>query len=227
MDPLNALSIVATARKIRPLKEAPPAKVMSCALVASIDLEKTPDDVMEVTKGAGAPSAKMAYRPANSPGRSAMACGQSVPCDEGRSPPARQGSRCIRGHGTCPTHGLSPHPMIRKEHRSVTPTRPTTGILTPRMVTIRRQLVVPLSSSDDDLPLVKHDAMVDLNPDRVTICYTQEPALMSDLPPPSLPPYIVLGQQVGVGRNKVLIPNPEYKGKGCTELASSNPAPSV
>jgi hypothetical protein len=26
-----------------------------------------------------------------------------------------------------------------------------------------------------------------------------------------------------VGCNKVLIPNPEYKGKGCTESASSNP----
>jgi hypothetical protein len=28
-----------------------------------------------------------------------------------------------------------------------------------------------------------------------------------------------------VGRGKVLIPNPEYKGKGRTELASSNPTP--
>jgi hypothetical protein len=50
---------------------------------------------------------------------------------------------------------------------------------------------------------------------------------MSDLPPPNPPPYIVLGQQVGVGRGKVLIPNPEYKGKGHTESASLNPPPRV
>jgi hypothetical protein len=30
-----------------------------------------------------------------------------------------------------------------------------------------------------------------------------------------------------VGRGKVLIPNPEYKGKGRTESASSNPRPRV
>jgi hypothetical protein len=46
------------------------------------------------------------------------------------------------------------------------------GILTPRKVTIQRQLVVPSSSSDDDLPLVKHDAQVDLNPSGVRIRYT-------------------------------------------------------
>jgi hypothetical protein len=34
-------------------------------------------------------------------------------------------------------------------------------------------------------------------------------------------------QRVGVGRGKVLIPNPEYKGKGHTESASSNPTPRV
>jgi hypothetical protein len=34
------------------------------------------------------------------------------------------------------------------------PTRPTTGILTPRKVTIRCQLVVPSSSSDDALVMV-------------------------------------------------------------------------
>jgi hypothetical protein len=43
---------------------------------------------------------------------------------------------------------------------------------------------------------------------------------MSDSPPP---PYIVLGQWVGVGCSKVLVPNPVYKGKGHTESASSNP----
>jgi hypothetical protein len=71
------------------------------------------------------------------------------------------------------------------------PTRPTMGILTPSKVTIRRQLVAPLSSSDDDLPLVKHDARVDLNPGGARIRYTQEPALLSDSPLSSPPPYIV------------------------------------
>jgi hypothetical protein len=106
-----------------------------------------------------------------------------------------------------------PRLTIEKEHQSITPTRPTTGILTLRKVTIRRQFVVPLSNSDDDLPLVKHDARVDLNPGYMRIRYTQEPALVSDSPPPSPPHYIVLGQWVGVGRDKVLIPNPEYKGE--------------
>jgi hypothetical protein len=67
------------------------------------------------------------------------------------------------------------------------------GIVTMRKVTIWRQLVVP-SSSDDDLSLVKHDAQVDLYPGGTRICYTQEPAFLSDSPPPSPPPYIVLVQ---------------------------------
>jgi hypothetical protein len=87
--------------------------------------------------------------------------------------------------------------------------------------------VVPSSSSDDDLPLVKLDARVDLNPGVARIRCTQKPALMSDLPPPSPPPYIVSVRWVGVGRGKVLIPNPEYKGKGRTESSSSNPIPRV
>jgi hypothetical protein len=58
------------------------------------------------------------------------------------------------------------------------PTSPTLVILTPRKVTARHQLVVPSSSSDNDLSLVKHDAWVDLNPGGMRICYTQEPALV-------------------------------------------------
>jgi hypothetical protein len=216
MDPFNALSTTAAARTIPPLKEASPAKVMLCSLITSTDLQKDLDAAKEVTGGASAPSVKMVSRPA-------MVCGQSVPCDEGRSPPARQVSPCTQGHGTCPTRAFSPHLTTGKEHRSVMPTRPTTGILTPRKVTIRRQLVVPSSSSDDDLPLVKHDARVDLNPNGARICYTQEPALMSNSPPSSPPPYIMSGQWVGVGRGKVLIPNPEYKGKGRTESGLSFP----
>jgi hypothetical protein len=57
MDPFNALSTTATVRKIPPLKEAPPAKVMSRA---STDLEKDLDATKEVTGGAGVPSVKMA-----------------------------------------------------------------------------------------------------------------------------------------------------------------------
>jgi hypothetical protein len=79
MDPFNALSTAASARKIPPWKETPPAKVMSCALVASKDLEKDLDDAKEVTGGAGTPSVKMAGRPA----RLAMVCGHSAPSDEG------------------------------------------------------------------------------------------------------------------------------------------------
>jgi hypothetical protein len=137
-------------------------------------------------------------------GKDGQIAGQSPPPrDEGQSPPARQGSPCARGCGTRPVHALSTRTTIGKEHRSVMPTCPTTGFLTPRKVTIRRQLVVPSSSSDDDLPL------------------------MSDSPPLSLPPYIVLGQRVGVRYDKVLIPNPAYKGMGRAESASLNPTPRV
>jgi hypothetical protein len=101
------------------------------------------------------------------------------------------------------------------------------GILTPRKVTIRCQLVVPLTSSDDNNSLVKHGARVDLNPGGVRICYSQEPAFVLDSLPSSSPPYIVSGQRVGMGHGKVLIPNPEYKTKGCTESASSNLTPRV
>jgi hypothetical protein len=59
------------------------------------------------------------------------------------------------------------------------------------------------------------------------IRYTQEPALMSDSPPPSLLPYIVLGQWVGARYGKVLIPNPTYKENGHAQSASSNPTPRV
>jgi hypothetical protein len=223
MDPFNALSTAAAVRKIPPLKEASPTKVMLCVLVTSTDLQNDLDAAKEVTGGADAPSVKMFDRATNSPGRSAMVCGQLVPRDEGRSPPACQGSPCTQGHGMELTRALSPRLMFGKEHRSFMPTRPTTRILTLSKVAIRRQLVVPSSRNNDDLPLVKHDAQVDLNPDGARIRYPQEPALVSDSPPLSPPPYIVSGQWVGVGSGKVLIPNPEYKGKGCTESATSNP----
>jgi hypothetical protein len=90
MDPFNVLSIAP--RKIPPLKDAPPTKVMSCALVASTDLEKTLDAAKEVTGGDGVPLAKKASRKANCPSWPAMLCGQSVHRDEGQSPTAWQGS---------------------------------------------------------------------------------------------------------------------------------------
>jgi hypothetical protein len=68
-----------------------------------------------------------------------------------------------------------------------------------RKVTVRRQLVEPSSSSNNDLSLVKLDVWVDLNPGGARIRYTQEPALVSDSPLSSLLHYIGLGQQVGVG----------------------------
>jgi hypothetical protein len=83
--------------------------------------------------------------------------------------------------------------------------------------------VAPSSSSDDDLQLVKHDTQVDLNPSGVKICYTQESALMLDSPPPSPPPYIVPGWQVGARYDKVLIPNPAYKGKGTHRVGLVKP----
>jgi hypothetical protein len=107
------------------------------------------------------------------------------------------------------------------------PIHHTTMILTLKKVTIWHQLVVPSSSSDDDLSLVKHDARVDLNPGGTRIRYTQEPTLVLDLPPLRPPCYIVSGQWVGAGHDKVLIPNIDYKGKGRTESASLNPTPRV
>jgi hypothetical protein len=144
-----------------------------------------------------------------------MICCHSAPRDEGRSPPACQGSPCIDGHRMHLARALSPRVKIGKEHRSVRPTCLTTRILTLRKVTVRCQLVVPLSSSDDDLPLVEHDAQVDLNRSGTRIHYTQEPALMLDSPLLNPSCYIVL------------IPNPEYKGKGHAKSASSNPMPRV
>jgi hypothetical protein len=115
--------------------------------------------------------------------------------------------------------------MIGKEHRPVTPTCPSTRVLTLRKVTVQHQLVVRSSSNEDDLPLVKQNTRIDLNPGGARICYTQEPTLVLDSPPSSPSCYIVLGQHVGAGYGKVLIPNPDYNGKGRTESASSNLTP--
>jgi hypothetical protein len=86
-------------------------------------------------------------------------------------------------------------------------------------------MVVHSDNSDDDLLLVQHDAWVDLNPGGVRIRYTQEPALLAKSPSSSPPPYIVVGRWARDGCGKVLIPNPNYKGKGHTDSISSNPEP--
>jgi hypothetical protein len=59
MDPFNALLTAAAVRMIPSLREAPPAKVASCALVASIDLEKALDAAKKVIKGASVSSVMM------------------------------------------------------------------------------------------------------------------------------------------------------------------------
>jgi hypothetical protein len=148
-----------------------------------------------------------------------MVGGHTMPLEVGQPSRALQSSPCARSRGSCPIRALSPRLMIGKEYRWVTPTHPSTGVLAPKKVTIRRQLVVQSSSSDHNLPLVKHDARVDLNPGSTRIRYTLEPTLMSDSPLLSLPCNIVSGQWVGAGYRKVLIPNPDYKGKGRTKSA--------
>jgi hypothetical protein len=157
--------------------------------------------------GAGAPSVTMGGRPAKSPGRLTTVGGRLTPLDVGQLSPAWQSSPAAQDRGSHPICALSPDLMIRKEHHSVTPTCPSTGVLTLKKITIRRQLVVLSSSSDDDLPLPMHDDRVDLNPSGARICYTQELALMLDSPPPSRPPYIVSGQRVRPRYDKVLIKN--------------------
>jgi hypothetical protein len=58
MDPFNALPTAAAARKIPPLREAPPTMVMLCSLVALTDIERALDAAREVPGGAGVPLAK-------------------------------------------------------------------------------------------------------------------------------------------------------------------------
>jgi hypothetical protein len=122
MDPFNTLSTVAATRMIPPLRDASPAKVASCVLVASTDLEEALDAAKEDTRGAGTPSAMMAYRSAKSPGRQTMVGGHMTPLKVGQPSPARQSSPCAWGHGSHPFRALSPCPMIRKERQSVMPT---------------------------------------------------------------------------------------------------------
>jgi hypothetical protein len=76
------------------------------------------------------------------------------------------------------TFALSPRPTIRTEHRSVTPMHPMMGVLTPRKVTFHHNVAIDNGSSDNDLPLVRHNTQDDLNSGGARIHYTQELALM-------------------------------------------------
>jgi hypothetical protein len=150
MGPFNTLSTTAAVRMIPPLTEASPTKVTSCALVASTDLVKALDAAKEVTGGAG--------MHVSNDVRPAMVGGRTTPLEEGQPSPVRQSSPAAQGHGSRPVRALSPHPMIGKEHSSVTPTCLSTGVLTLKKITIQHQLVVPSRNNDDDIPLMKHDA---------------------------------------------------------------------
>jgi hypothetical protein len=105
------------------------------------------------------------------------------------------------------------------------PSHPTTGQLTPKKTTTRRRLQVDDSDSDDDasMALVKHDATIHLDGTARRIRYTQEPALAVASPPASPLPYLIKGQRTATGYGKVLVPNPDYKGKGLAESCSSAP----
>jgi hypothetical protein len=128
MESYNVISTTATVRTIPPLKESP-MKVTSCTLVASSDLHKALDVTKDVTRGAGSPSAKMGGRPANLDGCLTMGFGRSTPppLEVGHPAPVRDASLHAHGRGLRPTSGLSPHPTIRKEHRSVTLMPPIQG----------------------------------------------------------------------------------------------------
>jgi hypothetical protein len=82
------------------------------------------------------------------------------------------------------------------------------GVLTLRKVTIPRNLVVHSDSDNNDLPLVRHDAQVDLNPDGARIHYTQEPVLLVESPMSNPPPYIIAGHRTGVGLGNYLFQTP-------------------
>jgi hypothetical protein len=70
MKSFNVVSIAAAARTILPLKESSMAKVVSCPIVTSNNLDRVLDDTKDVTRGVGSPSVKMAAsRPAMGFGR--------------------------------------------------------------------------------------------------------------------------------------------------------------
>jgi len=102
-----------------------------------------------------------------------------------------------------------------------------TGSLTPRKVITQGKLLIDTADSDNDYPLAKHDARVDLNPSGARIRYTQESALLVESPPASPLPYLIKGQRNSMGYGKVLVPNPDFTGKAHTESSSSAPVPRV
>jgi hypothetical protein len=137
----------------------------------------------EVIGGAGTSSVMMAGWPAKSPGRPATVGGRLTHFKVCQPSVVHQSFPAVQDRSSRPVCVLSPSTTIGKEHCSVMPTRPSMGVLTLKKITIRCQLVVPSSSSDNNLPLVRYDARVNLNSGSARIHYTQEPALMSDSPP--------------------------------------------
>jgi hypothetical protein len=182
MDPFNDLSTAATVRMIPLLRQAPPTKFAPCALVASTGMEKALDAAKEVIRGVGTSSVTMAGWPAKSPGRPATVGGRLTHLKVCQPSVVHQSFPTAQDHSSRHVRALSPSPTIGKEHCSVMPTRPSMGVLTLKKITIRCQLVVPSSSSDNNLPFVRYDARVNLNSGSARIHYTQEPALMSDSP---------------------------------------------
>jgi hypothetical protein len=98
----NALSTATAMRMIPPLREAPPTKVSSCALVASTALEKALDVAKEVIGGASVPLVMMGDQPAKSPSRSATVGSRLTP------PPLRWVNHHLRARVP-----LLPRAMVR------------------------------------------------------------------------------------------------------------------
>lgn len=211
-ESFNFVSTAAASKAIPPMKEPPPEKVAQVTLVESRDLEIVLDSAKGHSPGGWAPGSSVGDRPA--------------PSKAGRPGSGRPGSPLPSARSERPPRPLSPRPTIGKgkEHRTGTPTRPTTGVLTPKKATVRRHLRVEDSDDDDGAPLVKHDASIHMKATSGRIRYTQEPVNSVGSSPPSPLPYLITGQRTATGYGKVLVPNPDYKEKGPTESASSNPA---
>jgi hypothetical protein len=145
------------------------------------------------------PSVMMGGRPAKSHGQPTIVGGRLTPIELGQPSPTCQSSPTAHGRGSRPVRALSPHLMIGKEHRSVMPTHPFTGVLTPKKITIRCHMVVRSSSCEDPL----HPGAST----RVGFASIEFDALH------------VLGQRVVARYDNVLIRNHAYKER----VASSRP----
>jgi hypothetical protein len=140
------------------------------AISTASDLEHVLDAAKGNPKGADTPLNLMGDSTSNT----SKGCRHLAPISVPQSSPMHHDSLISHACGSHPVCALFPHPTIRKEHRSMTPTRPMMGVLTPRKVTIRCNMVINNDSGDDNLPLMRHDGRVDLNSGGARIRYTQE-----------------------------------------------------